>query len=325
MADIGWHELASLVREYARDPDHEAEIAHLSAELIRTFAWPPLYSRYFAVWEEYGFHLTPLHFYQPIPDSRRLPEDLWARELTMAGVDMNDNTQLEFLTQFLPRFQNEYADFPKDATSQAHEFYFDNPQFSGTDALALYGMVRHFQPARIIEVGSGYSTRLEAKAILVNGSGKLFCIEPCPQDVLRSGFPGLTELVEKEVQNVSLELFETLEANDILFIDSSHVVRIGGDVDFLFLEVLPRLKPGVVIHVHDIYFPLPARRDWVMEERRFWSEQQLLHAFLMYNTQFEVLLANAYAARRFPEQMKSAFPTSPWWGGGSFWMRRRLA
>jgi hypothetical protein len=134
----------------------------------------------------------------------------------------------------------------------------------------------------------------------------------------------LKQLIEKGVQQVTLAVFQELEANDVLFIDSSHVVRVGGDVDFLFLEVLPRLKPGVIIHVHDIYLPLPGRRDWVMEERRFWNEQQLLQAFLIGNSEIEVLFANAYANRKFPDQMKAAFPSSPWWGGGSFWMRRRL-
>jgi predicted O-methyltransferase YrrM len=320
-----WKEIASLVLESATDNSNEAQRAQLAAQLISPFAWPPLYLKYFRFWEDHGFHLTPVHFYQPIPDTRQLSDELWERESTLPGVDMNDAMQLKFLNEIFPRYQDEYAKFPHEPTDQPHEFYFENPMFSGTDALALYGMLRHFQPQRVVEVGSGFSSLVTAKALIANGSGELTCVEPYPHEVLRHGFRGLNQLIEKEVQQVELKLFEALKAQDVLFIDSSHVVRIGGDVNFLFLEVLPRLQRGVIVHIHDIYLPLPGRRDWVMEERRFWNEQQLLQAFLIGNSEFEVLLANAYVARKFPDQLKTAFPSSPWWGGGSFWMRRRLA
>jgi hypothetical protein len=122
---------------------------------------------------------------------------------------------------------------------------------------------------------------------------------------------------------VSLDLFRTLHAGDVLFIDSSHVAKIGGDVTYLYLEVLPRLKPGVVVHIHDIFFPKEYPRAWNMEEFRFWNEQYLLQAFLTFNSEFSVLLANSYLAARHMDGLKEAFPTSPWWGGGSFWMQRR--
>ncbi len=104
---------------------------------------------------------------------------------------------------------------------------------------------------------------------------------------------------------------------------ASHTVKIGGDVNYLFLEVLPRLKPGVIVHVHDIFFPFDYRRDWVLDEFRFWTEQYLLQAFLSFNSEFEVLLANKYLAYRYMKEFKTTFPTSPGWGGGSFWMRRK--
>jgi hypothetical protein len=320
-----WDAAVATLLEHAADPANLDKVAALLARLLPRYAWPPNYERYFRFWEERGFHLTPVYFYQPIPDTGALPEDLWERESAMPGVDLNDAVQLEFLTRILPRFQEEYARFPKASTGVPHEFYFDNPLFSGTDALALYGMIRHFRPRRVIEVGSGFSSRVAARALVANGAGELVCIEPYPQEVLRKGFPGLRTLIEREVQKVDLAVFEELGAQDLLFIDSSHVVRVGGDVNFLFLEVLPRLKPGVLVHVHDIYFPLPGRRDWVMQERRFWNEQDLLQAFLVCNREFEVLLANAYVARKYPRQMQAAFPSSPWHGGGSFWMRRRPA
>ena len=117
-------------------------------------------------------------------------------------------------------------------------------------------MVRHFQPRLIIEVGSGFSSLIVGEAIAKNNNSALICIEPFPQEFLREGFPGLHSLIEKQVEDIELEFFSQLGSGDILFIDSSHTVKIGGDVNYLFLEVLPRLKPGVIVHVHDIFFPL---------------------------------------------------------------------
>jgi hypothetical protein len=108
-----------------------------------------------------------------------------------------------------------------------------------------------------------------------------------------------------------------------LFIDSSHTVKIGGDVNYLFLEVLPRLNPGVIVHVHDVFFPFEYRRDWVLDEFRFWTEQYLLQAFLTLNSDFEVLLGTYYLSRYHEDQLQAAFPNLGRWIGGSFWMRRK--
>jgi hypothetical protein len=133
----------------------------------------------------------------------------------------------------------------------------------------------------------------------------------------------LRSFVEAKVQDVDLEFFAQLAPGDILFIDTSHTVKIGGDVNYLFLEVLPRIKPGVLVHVHDIFLPFEYRRDWVMDELRFWTEQYLLQAFLTFNSEFEVLMANYYAGHYFEEDLKRAFPGLQSVKGGSFWMRRK--
>jgi hypothetical protein len=186
-----------------------------------------------------------------------------------------------------------------------------------------YCMVRHFQPRLIIEVGSGFSSLLLGQAAAKNGDAPLVCIEPFPREFLRKGFPGLRTLVEKNVQQIDLEFFSQLDPGDILFIDSSHTVKIGGDVNYLFLEVLPRLKPGVIVQVHDIFLPFEYRRDWVLDEFRFWTEQYLLQAFLIFNSEFEVLLGNYYLSHYHAQQLKAVFPELPRWIGGSFWMRRK--
>jgi hypothetical protein len=157
---------------------------------------------------------------------------------------------------------------------------------------------------------------------------KLIAVEPYPNDVLRAGIPGLSELVTEKVEDVDVGFFSQLQAGDILFIDSSHVVRIGGDVNFLYLEVLPRLREGVSVHIHDIFFPKNYPVEWVMRNQRFWTEQYLLQAFLTYNTQFEVLWCGSYMYAKYPERLRAAFPPPPGLGfeedyfSSSFWMRK---
>jgi Methyltransferase domain len=277
----------------------------------------------FRLWERHGFHVTPVHFYQPIPDTQSLRETLWDRPSELVGIDMNDAMQLDLLRNYFPKFRHEYDQFPVEPTGEPSGFHLNNGLFDGTDALVAYCMIRHFQPRLIIEVGSGFSSLVAAEAIAKNKNSALICIEPFPPDFLRQGFPGLHSLVEKKVEDIDLEFFSQLEPGDILFIDSSHTVKIGGDVNYLFLKVLPRLKPGVIVHVHDIFLPFDYRRDWVIEQRRFWTEQYLLQAFLTFNSQFEVLMANAYLNHYHGEDLKATFPNLPSWIGGSFWMRRR--
>jgi hypothetical protein len=273
--------------------------------------------------ERHGFHVTPVHFYQPIPDTRCLPEALWNRPSKLVGIDMNDAMQLDLLRNHFPKFRHEYDQFPAEPTGEPGRFHFNNGLFDGTDALVAYCMIRHFQPRLIIEVGSGFSSLIAAEAITKNKDSALICIEPFPLDFLRQGFPGLHPLIQKKVEDIEIGFFSQLESGDILFIDSSHTVKIGGDVNYLFLEVLPRLKPGVIVHVHDIFLPFDYQRDWVLEQFRFWTEQYLLQAFLTLNSEFEVLMANSYLSYYHQEDLKAAFPRLPSWGGGSFWIRRK--
>jgi hypothetical protein len=276
----------------------------------------------FSLWERRGFHVTPVHFYQPIPDTQALPETLWNRPSELVGIDMNETAQLNLLRSF-SKFRDEYQHFPTGKTQEHNRFYLGNRLFDGADALAAYCMIRHFQPRLIIEVGSGFSSLVLGQAAEKNKDSGLMCIEPFPRQFLREGFPGLQSLIEKKVQDIDLEFFSQLASGDVLFIDSSHTVKIGGDVNYLFLEVLPRLNPGVIVHVHDIFLPFEYRRHWVLDEFRFWTEQYLLQAFLTFNSEFEVLLANYYLSRYHKEQLRAAFADLRCWIGGSLWMRRK--
>jgi hypothetical protein len=300
-------------------PDALDALARSLAQLVRRDGFT---ADEFRTFEGHGVHVTPVHFHNPIPDTAQLSDQVWTPS-ELVGIDMNDDEQLRLLREVFPRFRSEYETLPNAPTDDHAAFHFGNGLFDGTDALVLYCMLRHLRPRRVIQVGSGYSTRLAAQAALANGSTELVCIEPCPDEVLQEGFVGLTSLITEQVEEVSLDLFTALEADDVLFIDSSHAVRIGGDVAFLFLEVLPRLQPGVAVQVHDVFLPHQYPREWVVDELRFWNEQYLLQAFLASNSAFRVLLANSYLQERYPEILRSTFPTSPWWGGGSFWFERR--
>ena len=314
--------LREIADEATRRNIDVAELSQFVATVIPLCLGSPQFRDVFHNWERHGFHVTPVRFNQPIPDTQSLPETLWSRPSELAGIQMNEASQLNLLRSF-SRFSEEYQHFATGKPQEDNQFYLGNGLFDGVDALVAYCIVRHFQPRLVIEVGSGFSSLVLGQAAEKNRNRSLICVEPFPREFLREGFPGLQSLIEKKVQDIDLEFFSQLQSQDILFIDSSHTVRIGGDVNYLFLEVLPRLNPGVIVHVHDIFLPFEYRRDWVLDDFRFWTEQYLLQAFLTFNSEFEVLLANYYLSEYHQEQLKAVFPGLARWIGGSFWMRRK--
>lgn len=282
------------------------------------------YYEHFDYWQDKGFYLIPKHFYQPIPDTSEFGKSYFRKKFSLRGVNMNDNKQLGVLGKFR-KFSKEYSMFETiDKTIDDQKdpnFYFGNLAFDGIDALIYYCMIRTLKPGTIIEVGSGWSTKLAARASIANGKTKLVSIEPFPQPILTKGFDGLTKLVRKRVQEVPISFFKTLKKNDILFIDSSHTVKAGGDVNYLILEVLPSLPKGVFVHFHDIFFPDNYPKEWVVKEHRFWAEQYLLHAFLLFNKKFRIVYANNYMFSKHLPKVRSVFKKSPNYSGGSIWIK----
>lgn len=283
----------------------------------------------FPIWERLGFHITPNHFYEPIPDTRTLKNELWLKQSQLVGIDINEESMINLLSKFSSKFKDEYESFPMTKTSIPYQYYVNNRGFESVDGEIYYCMIRYFKPKRIIEVGAGNSTYLAAQAFLKNkeehGIGAdLIVIEPYPNDTLRKGFSGLTRLVEAKVQNVDLSEFSKLKENDILFIDSSHVLKIGNDVQYEYLEILPRLNEGVIVHIHDIFLPAEYPKKWVLNDYRFYTEQYILQVFLSFNNIFKVLWGGSYMHLRYPEKLEEAFNSynrkSVW--PGSFWMRK---
>ena len=286
----------------------------------------------FRFWERAGVHVTPVHFYEPVPDTRELKPELWSRTSELVGIELAEDRQLRLLADFRARFKAECDALPRERTSNPRDFYYQNPTFGWVDAAIHYCMLRHFKPRSIREIGSGASTLLTVRAIRENRNEDhryrcdVLTIDPFPSDAVKAAVSDEVRFRETGVQNVLAAEFEELRAGDVLFIDSSHVLKTGSDVQWIYLELLPRLAPGVLVHAHDIFLPREYPERWVRNERRFWNEQYVLQAFLSFNSGFEVLLGAALLHLRHPDELAQTFAIyhpsheSP----GSFWFRRRL-
>ena len=282
--------------------------------LVDFFEQNAFFRKFVAKWFRFsqalGFDVIPNHYYQPIPNLKELEQRDWARPSEAVGVDLNLQGQLDFLRTVVSKHSKNLL-FPEAPTGEEFDFHLNNGFYESCDAEFLYFMIQHLSPKRIIELGSGHSTRLMAKALRDSGRAghtEFVAIEPFPDRNLKNGVPGLTRQIEGKAQDIELEFYEQLEANDILFIDSSHVVKAKNDVVFEYLEILPRLKPGVFVHIHDIFIPSDYPRKWVVDCYKFWSEQYLLQAFLCFNWRFEVIWSASAMSMFHADELERCFP-----------------
>jgi predicted O-methyltransferase YrrM len=259
--------------------------------------------------DRWGYQIRPIHYYEPLPDFRSITNEQITQRRTYPGIDFRLEQQLAIFDE-LAKYRDELREL---------DFDFNNSYFSGLDAAVYYALIRHLQPHRIIEIGGGYSTQIAAKALEANRKGKLVCVEPYPERL--NGSERNVELIQKRVEELSLDFFSSLEANDILFIDSSHTVKFRSDVCFEFLEILPRLAPEVWVHVHDIFFPHDYPAEWLINRRLALNEQYLLEAFLSFNKTFAPQLANYWLCLEHGEAAARLWPkaNNP---ASSFWMKR---
>ena len=271
--------------------------------------------------------VPPGHFYSPIP----LLEDLQANHerifrapgRTLPGIALNEARQLELLASFIPYYQE--LDFP-ETKMPGRRYYYRNDYYSYSDAICLYWMLRHLRPARVVEIGSGHSScvTLDTSDRFFGGAIQCTFIEPDPErllSLLEPGDPARIEIVPARLQDVPLGRFQALQAGDVLFIDSTHVSKVGSDVNHIFAEVLPSLAPGVHVHFHDVFYPFEYPRDWIYAGRA-WTEAYLLRAFLSFNPEFEIVLFNTFLERFHRETFAIHFPLCLRNTGGSIWLRR---
>ncbi|MCY7353821.1 MAG: class I SAM-dependent methyltransferase [Lysobacter sp.] len=270
------------------------------------------------------------HFYSPVVDTDELrarAEELWhRREELLPGIDFNLPAQRYVLEHVFPRHfpKFDYVAQQKDAIDAGgrQTYFIDNDQFSHIDAAALFVLLCELQPRRIVEAGSGFSTLLmvDVRNRFLAPGARIECIEPYPREFLLDPTYGIS-LVQKKIQDVPLSYFESIEAGDFLFIDTSHVCKTGSDVNYLFLKILPRLRPGVYVHVHDIFLPEEYPFRWVIEENRSWNEQYLLQAFLINNPKVKVLFGSGFARVMLTQQARDAVQGRVEIHGGSFWFQ----
>ena len=286
---------------------------------------------YFRAWEKRGLHITPVHYSQPIPDTRELEGHAWDAISGLPGLDMNGGGQLDNLAGFCSSYRGEYSGFRLEADRSAGGFFVNNGAFESVDCEAAYCFTRSSRPARVIEVGGGNSTFLLAMALAENSKNagvkaRHTVIEPLPGPALKTSAGTSYELVEKKLEELPEGYFSELQANDILFIDSSHVIKTGNDVNRLYLEILPRLKKGVLVHIHDIFLPTDYPRSLVMDQHRFCTEQYLVQAFLSFNSTFRVEWGSSFLHQFHPEKLEAAFPSYERGSRrpGSLWLRKIL-
>ncbi len=274
------------------------------------------------------FLLTPPgHFHSPIPSLREIKEYedtiFSAPSKHLPGIDLNVEEQLRMLDE-LKQF---YPTLPFGEHKQDNlRYYYENEAYSYADAIMLFCMIRHLKPKRIIEVGSGFSScvTLDTNELFFDNRISCTFIDPYPQQLftrIRHEDRERIIFLPKKLQEVSLETFSRLEANDILFIDSTHVSKIHSDVNYLLFDILPSLQRGVYIHIHDIMYPFEYPPKWIFDGIA-WNEAYILRAFLQYNNSFKIMLFNSYLAQFYRETLESQMPLCLKNPGGSIWLRK---
>ena len=320
--------LGPLLRE--RDLLYEQN-SKLRAEQRRMRAQVQELQENLTVWKK-GF-VPPGHFYSPLPDMdqvRMNEHRLFSISSRPEGIAWNEEGQLallEKLGQFL-------SDMPFSVSPGRGRYYLDNDFYAHSDGICLYSMMRLLQPRKFVEIGSGFSScaALDTADMGLAEIPEFTFIDPDPSRVyerFRSGdlINPRIRIVESMVQDVPLALFESLCKNDVLLIDSSHVSKIGSDVNFIYFQILPRLQPGVYVHVHDIFYPFEYPKLW-LEEGRAWNEIYLLHAFLSFNDQFQIAYFNHFMETLHRDAVQTHLPlclekpSSAVTVPGSIWLRR---
>jgi len=268
------------------------------------------------------------HYYSTIisvDEIKEREDEIWSKELIdgVIGINLQTEDQLKLVGDL----NQYYAEMPFKEEKQSNlRYFFENGFYLYTDGITLYSMIRHLQPKNIIEVGSGFSSALmlDTNELFFNNQIELTFIEPYPErlySLMNDGDKKTVKVIEDKVQFVELEYFDKLTAGDILFIDSTHVVKTGSDVNYILFEILPRLKSGVFIHFHDVFYPFEYPREWVFKGWN-WNEDYFLRAFLMYNNGFEIKLFSEYLHKHHGEIFEK-MPLCYKNHGGNLWIEKK--
>lgn len=273
------------------------------------------------------YRYPPGHYGSTIPGGKEIAankEKIFPGQwLYEDGVDLNEDRQHELLYEFVKYF-DEYDAPPKAIPTR--RYYYDNKLFGFNDGFTLYAFMRCFQPARVVEIGSGFSSALmlDMKEDGLVQSRFTF-IEPRPA-VLNQRLNDLDKrsvtIIEEWIQNVDLDVFSSLNAGDLLFVDTSHVVKIGSDLSLIFFGILPRVKSGVMVHIHDVYWPFEYPKE-MLDEGRNWNETYFVRSFLQFNSAFDILYFNSFVESKYRDEINQMMPHYFKCTGKSIWLIRK--
>jgi predicted O-methyltransferase YrrM len=272
-----------------------------------------------------GWNFQRADYYSPLNDLAFLEAnpDLWSGEEPTPEIDWNHAAQVATARR-VADYVEELRDIPNDPVpGDPTRFCWNNNFWNAADALVQYGLARAGRPKRWVEIGCGWSSLLLARALEKNDTPtEVTQIEPYPNPALFAAVPPSWKQHRTILQRAPLELFDALEPGDVCFYDGSHCVRAASDVNWFFFRVLPRLRNGVLVHLHDIFLPESYPTEWVFERGQTWNEQWLLQAYLMSNPAVEILIANRWLFRREYALLRDLYQDvqPPW--GCSFWFRK---
>jgi hypothetical protein len=267
-------------------------------------------------------------YYSPVPNLEQLPDDVWERRSALGGIDLGVEAAIELIEDELASFVAEF-DVPDSGPARPGTFYLHNENYESVDAELLYAILRARKPGRVLELGSGFTTLLIGEAARRNAAEGVetehLVYDPFPRaKILGEDPPPPTRFEPLPATEVPLDAFRRLQAGDVLFVDTTHTVKLGSDVNYIVLDVLPALASGVIVHFHDVFLPWEYPREWFETMHYYWAEQYLLQAFLAYNNTFEVVIPAHAVAREYAKRLAAVVPSfSPDKRPGAIWLARR--
>lgn len=271
-----------------------------------------------------GLHITPANFYSSIPLVADIESSFEYVEESIGQAPyatnaMYDARQMREFLAAISAYADEFDPPLEGDLASPTEYFWKNPAFSRTDAMAYYCVLRAMRPARVVEIGSGFSTLVADAALRRNGSGELVLIEPYPKPFLRT-LPTVSGLIEKPVQAIpERELVALVDSCQVWFIDSTHTVKTGSDCLYLYLKVMPQVTSPVLCHSHDVFLPYGMPTFMALEKNVYWTEQYLLQAYLLDNPKANVVFGSYWALLQAPDESAAFMRGRHEAGGGSFW------
>lgn len=303
-------------------PKIAAKTAPFTAKiLLKQMQYLDLPDQFYHLFREKNYWLLKDHYYRPFTNAKLLSPDYWSREFDLPGIDMNVESCLDYAENNLKKYFEEFRQtFPieKPKENFLGKFWLINGTYMAVDAHMYYALIRDTKHRRagnseriIVEIGAGQSTLVAAEASRRNNiegiQTELICIEPYPNAIVSTGLDKVANVMVSRVEDVNLSFFKQLQEGDILFIDSTHALKEGGDVQYIYGQILPILKPGVLVHIHDVSLPKPYPKVY-LDYGWFWNEQYLLQAYLTHNSKVDVIWPGNYLMCKSPDLMNTIFP-----------------